>query len=318
MRALTFGELIDEVLNRLGFAGETGSLRDVAKSVVRASHEERVVNRDYSFMRLPAPSTFTLVGGQRNYSLSPYFRSPIWFRDQITGLPLVETQSSMQMDNGRPISTQTSTLGWRFELRGHSNVWAQPLVPGVLAAVSSVPGDDFGNTLTIEGLNAAGNFITETLTIGVALPSPQSFAVVTNIRKNGLAADWEGIVTVTADAAATILTILAPTEFGVYLRQIYILDLPIDGRVIEYDFWRQPARLEEDNDIPSIPAPFSRILVYDALLAMTGYSRATNAEQNYWAQKQVELQHSLDAAYDEGQSNQADNSYIHLVPRGGR
>lgn len=313
MKAVTFGELVSETLTRMGFAGETGSLKDVVESVVRASHEERVLSRDYTFMRPPAPMTFTTVGGQRTYSLAPYVRSVIWIRDQQSGEPLVESQSAMQMDVGRPLSSATLEKSHRFEFRGHTNVWRQPVEAATINATSNDALDN-GNEVTIEGLDADGGYVTETL--AVATPGTQEFSQVTNIRKGETAADWEGTLTITAqDSDLTVLATFAPTNFGTYLRQIYLLDSPTVGRVIEYDFWKMPASLEEDNDVPSIPAPFSRILVYDALLSTTGYSRATQNEIRRWEEKQMELQHSLDAAYDEGTTNAAQANYIHYIER---
>ena len=53
----------------------------------------------------------------------------------------------------------------------------------------------------------------------------------------------------------------------------------------------------------------------DALLSTTGYSRATQNEIRRWEEKQLELQHSLDAAYDEGTANSAEAKYIHFIER---
>ena len=47
-----------------------------------------------------------------------------------------------------------------------------------------------------------------------------------------------------------------------------------------YRFYKRPTVLSHDNDIPDIPYPFSRILVFDALLELYTYNDANPPA--YW------------------------------------
>lgn len=306
--ALTLKNLVDETLSLMGLASETGTIRTMVEERIRANHDNRVLAGDYSFMRFPYPSTLTLTAGVRDYALHPAFRSPIYFRSRTTGEDLVEVNADMLLDGGLSAYDATGEAK-KFELKGVLNVKAQPTEAGVLTATSSAGADD-GNTVTVVGETSAGAVVEETLTLPNA--GTTEFLRILAIRKNG--DTWTGTLTIT-HADGTVVQTLSASSYGQQYRHFYLHLSPTSAEVIEYEFWALPNRLEEDYDIPNIPAPFSRILIYDALLDTQGYSRPTAGEVQRWEQKQMELQHALDSAYQEGLSNGAQGSYVHLVPR---
>ena len=315
MQALTFKQLVDDTLTRMGFKDDTGNLRETVKAAIRANHEHRATQGDYSFMRLTKPRTFTLVPGQQSYALSPDFRAPIYFRRQSDGAPLVEVKSDMLHDQGLPV-TGTSGNAQAFEFRGHTNVLAQPLTASVVRPTSSAGGDN-GRVVTIIGEDANGLYLEVSVTLDSAtLPTTGlTFSRVDSVRKEGTG--WVGTVTVATvePPTAIVLARFPPASYGVFVRHLYLLTAPSAADVIEYDFWKQPNLLSNDYDLPSIPAPFSRLLMFDTLLDLAGFSRPTGEERQQWQDKVGELMHSMDSTYIEGQTNMANASYIHYVPR---
>jgi hypothetical protein len=70
---------------------------------------------------------------------------------------------------------------------------------------------------------------------------------------------------------------------------------------IEYRYYRTPIELEDDNDTPDIPYPYSRILIYDALIELGLYSEDISpAKIQRWTQQIMELEVGLYAAYLSG------------------
>jgi hypothetical protein len=308
-RSLTFKNLQDEVLSLMGFAGDSGSMRDLVKERIRANHDQKVVGGDYTFMVFPYPATLTLTAGVRSYALHQAFRAPIYFRSRTTGEDLIEKPSDMLLDNGDISDTAQGNAG-DFQLRGVLTIQSQSLEDGTVTVTAA---DDPAKTITIAGENTSGVVVEETVTVGTA--SSQTFAAgrIYSVRKNG--EDWVGTVTVTSTPDATVIISLAAAEYGKEFRHFYLLSSPEQAEVIEYSFFRFGARLEEDEDIPSIPTPFSRLLVYESLLDLQGYARWTGNEVQRFTELKMETQFALDSTYQEGQSNGASGSYIHFIPR---
>jgi hypothetical protein len=224
----------------------------------------------------------------------------------------VEAKSDMLMDEGLPGETTSSASVYKFELRGQTNVKKQPATTAVLT-LTNAAGDN-GKTIGIQGEDSDGNYIEEDVVLAASTPTVQSFATVFWVTKKSATA-FVGAVTVSDSGANVLVTIPATSAQGVLYRQIYFLDSPPSADVVEYDFWRLPNTLVSDYDIPNLPPPYSRILIYDALLDSTGYWNPEAAERTRMENIMMEFQHDLDSTYLEGQSNLADGSYIKYIPR---
>ena len=308
-RSFTFKNLQDEALSLLGFRNDTGNMRELVKERIRANHDSRVNQGEHNFMVFPYPTTFTLTPGVRDYALHGAFRAPIYFRSRTTGEDLMEWKSDMLLDEELPAYDSTGGAA-DFQLRGVMTVQNLPTAAGTVAITSSDAGADAGKTVTITGETSSGAVVEET--IAVSATGSTSFARVLGIRKDG--EDWTGTMTAT-HGGSTVLIELGPEEFGKEFRHFYLLRDPEDAEVIEYSFYRFGNRLEDDNDVPSIPAPFSRILVYDALLDLQGYARFSSAETQRFADSMLRLEQDLFATYEEGQSKSAKDSYVHFIRR---
>lgn len=84
---------------------------------------------------------------------------------------------------------------------------------------------------------------------------------------------------------------------------ITLLFEPVAGDVITYHYFRHPVELSADGDTPDIPYPHSRILIYDALLALGLYAEDITPQKiSLWAKKQSELEVGLYGAYMQADS----------------
>lgn len=307
--AKTFLELQDAVLLKLADNGDSAILRDLVKAAIAENHSRRVSSQNWSFMRWPVPPTLSVVAGVRRYSLHEKFGTPLYFKSRITGL-LVERPSDMLGDYDLPDYDATGGAR-RFELAGNSGIKTQPTAASVLTATSNNVADN-GKTLTVTGETASG-YETEALTLPNAGSKIWLAGQVVSIRKNGVG--WAGTVTVTANAGATTVLVLDSDCYGRNYRQFVLEVAPDAADTIDYPFYKLPTLLDDNYDIPDIPAPFSDVLIYDALIDLQGYSRATAGELERWHDQQQAIQFNLENAYTDGQSLGAEASYVHLVPR---
>lgn len=307
---LTFGDLTTETLTLLGFAGDTGMMRTLVQQRLVANHELRALQGERQYLVAPLPSELTLIPGQRTYSLHPAFRSPIYFRVQASGAPLIE------VPNGRPDLLPTATAQWNegsvgFTLRGHSPIFQQPRADGVVVATSSASADN-GRQVEVVGETSTGIELRELLTLPTA--GTVVFAANRVLSVTKLGSGWQGTVTVTA-ADGAVLTQLAPDSGGQLYRQLTLLATPTTALTLEYQFFRFAPRLRRDTDIPVMPSPASRVLVFDTLMDLTGYSRATPVEVQRWQDQRMQIEFDLDTAYAEGQSTDAEANYITYIHR---
>ena len=73
-----------------------------------------------------------------------------------------------------------------------------------------------------------------------------------------------------------------------------LLYTPTASDILTYVYVRQPIELSADADLPDIPYPYSRILIYDALLQLGLYSEDLDgAKERLWQQRQQALELDL-------------------------
>lgn len=309
----TYKDLQDAVLLKLADAGASQTLRDLVKASITENHERRVTSQQWSFMRY-TPPPLTLVAGVKRYSLHEAFGTPLYFRSRTTGRPLVERPADMLASYEIPEVTATGEAE-RFTFGGSSGLRAQPTTNGVVRIVSTNSGDA-GKTVTVCGETADG-YEEETITCNGLTPvdGEEVFLAgqLLTIRKNG--SGWSGTLTATADSGATTLVKLPAAVYGRTYRVIELETLPTGAEIIDYPFYRRMRQLSDANDLPDIPAPHSNILIYDALLDLQGFSRATAGEIARWQELQQLQNFNLENEYLDGQTLGAEASYGTYIPR---
>jgi hypothetical protein len=302
----TFKDLTTQVLSFLDEAGSVGITRTNVQYALNQAHFQRLTEQNWPFMIWDRPESFSLVQGVQQYSLHPEFLRPISFFNRTQGTFLEE----VPMRNYQAVD-QTALGQTNFVLWGEAPVQAQPAAASVLTIVSDSSSDTgaaFAITVTGDTPNGIRS---ETISPNGVTPvsGAVQFTKVTGVSKP---IAWNGMLTVSA-GAVTLLKLFA-TEFGRSYQQIYFPTSPSSPDTIEYRFYKRPAQLVNDGDIPQIRFPFSQILVWDALKTIYGYDgqldpgRAQLIKEN-----QDRLDLAMRQAFLDGQSINAQPRRIRYI-----
>lgn len=312
---LTFKNLGDQVMNFLDQAGIVGTPRDVVDDTIRRVHNSRLIERKWNFMLWDAQQTLSTVAGQKVYSLHSEFLRPYWFfnrttkrtMEQVYGSTLLPSDGVRDYDSGFGTGDWTAQTGeaYRFQLGGVTPVANQPSSASVLTITGTAL-----KTVTVKGETTDG-ITTETITVGT--PGTTQFTKILQVTKGE---GFTGLMTMTSNGGAVTNLKLFAAEYGRQYRQLELLNAPVAVETLIYKFYRKPSYLDSDNSIPDIPAPFSEVLVYDALLQMGAYNQNLSASaRGLWKEEQFRLEQGL-LDYDDGpDSLGAAPTYQNWTPR---
>lgn len=310
----TFKQLQDAVLQWMADSGDTGLLRTLVKDSLNRTHQNLLNDDRYDFMLWPRTETLAVAANRKTYALHPRFQYPYFFYNPDTDIYLEEIPPKGLMESQADWNDGDSDEVDRFMLTGLSKVLRQPAAASTLTFTSTNT-EAANQSFLITGI-VSGVAVTETLTSGTTwttLTTTNSFEVVEDITKVG--SGWAGTVTVTADSGATTVLVLPASEVGFQYRVLELLENPTAAQTILYRFYRQPRQLTQDNDIPDLPGEFDDILVYQTLLAMVGYTRATNDEQALWAANVKRLTDVLQMTYRASRTMGGRPTYTRYIPR---
>jgi hypothetical protein len=304
---LTYLDLQNKFLRSLDEAGTTGTTQSIAQDYIQSAQAARCTQDDWPFMLWPQVETFTTSTSTRIYTLHQEYLKGLWFRNRTTKVLLTETPFRTIESTGADWNNDSASAD-RFILTTRSQVQAQPTADGTLVLVSTSASDVTGPTVIIRGMTANG-MTTETLTANgtTNVTSTNTFKAggILQITKTGT---WVGRLTISA-GSTTVLTLFA-TEYGRSYTQLELLAIPNGADVIEYKFFRQPNPLANDYDIPDVPAPFSEILLYDALLLYAGYNPVTANAVDRWKDQRDRIEKAMTTAYLDPQTIGSDVRYI--------
>ena len=189
-----------------------------------------------------------------------------------------------------------------------SPVAAQPSTTGTISILSSASADQSKDVI-IRGLDGSDVITTETISSNgsdgtTPVSSSTSYKKILKVTKSGT---FAGTLTVRDNAGNTMLS-LGTADYGKNYAQIKLLRDPAQADTIEYATYRKPVKLSDNNDIPDIPDPFSRILIWDTLLTLCAYDEVQ--PQPIWVQKQREWEQRLQQTFLEGQTPGARARYM--------
>lgn len=274
---LTFKNIQDEVLRYLDQPGEDGHGLDLVKDAINRTHANRLTEDKWSFMLWPRPVSLAFVTGQRVYQLHHELSSLSDFTHSGGG-PLFEVPSRQRYESG----VYDSKV--HFEFVSTSPVRVQP-AEGVVTVSGAAK---------IRYIDSDGDIQEETLS-----SAPTSFDVVEILK---VTKTDTGTLVLTDINAVSLLNLTAD-QYGKEYPQIRLFGNGVSGETATYRFYRKPSILTHDNDIPDIPYPYSRIMVYDSLLELATYN--DSLPQAYWVDQQSRLDLQMRQAYIEGNSDSA-------------
>lgn len=300
----TLKTLRDEVLYWLDEAGNTGTTKTNVDAAINQAHFNRLTKELWPFMVWDTAETFSLTANQRTYALHPEFFRPAYFYNQTRREYLREVPLRTLAPSGVDWNRDTNVS--QFTLWGRSAVATQPASASTLTLSSTAPADNAASTLTIRGV-VNGAVTTETITCNTT--GSKSFSKILGVTKGAV---WFG--TLTLAAGATTLLQLNNDEWGRSYQQLYLLGAPSSADTIEYRFYRLPSPLTADNDVPDIPPPFEKVLVWDALLMMLAYDNQAEAPRmQEFSKWQFELDTAMRLAFLEQQGVEAEPQYIRMT-----
>ena len=298
----TFRHLRDQVLKWIDELGET-TTEDIVKEVMNQAHSQRCTEKSWNFMMYPVAQTFTTVAGQRMYTLHQEFNRPLYFYNRTQKKFLTEHPTYQLAEHADPVLSDNTTYPDQFIFHGETP-FKQNLSAASTVSVVSNSTDDTGVTfqIVVKGENTDGEIVAEVLTLSGLTPvaTTTSFVYLLAVTKSK---NFNGTISVKDSAANTLLTLL-PWEMGRTYRQVYLLDNPQAGDVIEYKFYHQPLVLINDYDIPDIPGPYSQILVWDTLILLaSGYLTSTTPTSlEAWRNMQRSWEYNLYSYEMKGQT----------------
>ena len=309
----TYKELQDAVLQWMADSGDTGLLRTLVKDALNRAHQNLLNDDRYDFLLWPRTETLSVTVGQKVYALHPELSQLLFVYNPTTDEYLEEVAPKGLMESEADWNDGTIDQPDRFMLTGLSKVLTQPSAASVVTATTTGGTESSANSLLITGISN-GVIVTETLTSGsswASLTGSQSFDVITDITKIG--ATWSRTVTLMANGQT--LLILGAASYGQQYRTLELLESPTTATSLLYRFYRRPRQLVYDNDIPDVPAGFGDILVYTALIAMQGYTRATSTELDFWAAQIRKLTDTLQMTFRAARTMGGRPTYTRYIPR---
>jgi len=308
----TFKQLQDAVLQWMADGGDTGLLRTLVKDGLNRTHQNLLNDDRYDFMVWPRNETLSVIANQKVYALHPRFQQPLYFYNPDTNIYLEEIPPKGLMESQADWDDGDTDEVDRFMLTGVSKVQAQPATAGVVT-VTSAGTASANQSVIITGISS-GVPATETLSSGsswTSLTGTTTFEVIEDVTKVGTA--WAHTLTLTC--GGTTILVLPASEWGVQYRMFELVENPSTAQTVLYRFYRQPRQLSQDNDIPDLPGDFDDILVYQTLLAMVGYTRATPDEQQLWQAQIRRLTDVLQMTYRSSRTMGGRPTYTRYIPR---
>jgi len=296
----TFDSLRRQILRELDEEGDAPSTRVLASDYLNQAHQMRALSYSKFFLLHPKPAYIHTKPGEQRYTLNPMVANILYLRNDTEEILMREIPN-------RGLST--GTFDWakedgtarEFMFWGHTQVKNQPKVPGVLTVVSSNNGDGgvVGGTslayqVAVKGINTEGDVFIEIFTLEGLTPvtGNYEFEEIISVTKSG---EFNGTVTLTADAGATTLLTLSPVEMGKQYRQIFLVQRPEYPEVLSYRFFRKPLIMLNDYDVPELPSPYSQLLVWDALILFAGYNTDIRMETlQAWTQQKEHWELALE------------------------
>ncbi len=295
----TLKSVRDQVLAFLDEAGATGNVVTNINNAINHSHQLRLMTESWPFMLWDSAETFMLTANQQQYILHPEVASLYYLYNQTAKRFMVEIPTrqfdQLQADHNSEHGAE------RFMIRGRSPVKAQPSAATTLRVVSSSTGDTSAMAVTVRGVDANDEVVSESFTMNgtTQVTGTTSFVKVLRVTKSG---SFAGTLTLSTSGGTTLLS-LTTSEFGKSYPTIQLLQLPQSTDTLEYQFYRQPLLLTDDYDMVDIPPPFGQVLVYDALCHIAQYAADLKSSSvTFWGEERAAWDTAMRQTYLEGQT----------------
>lgn len=267
------------------------TLPTLVDAALNNANRQRALEYPWEWMLYPKTCTLSIVAGTTRYALHQEFHRPYWVYEPTTHLYWREVPQRMLAEQD-PTHNAAEPL---FTYGGVQPVKRQPS-GSVVRAVSSSSADGSSVSVTLVGETAAGDVATETLTMNgtTLVTGTTSFDILLEVRKS---AAFTGTLTLTDASSNTLLTLDAG-EMGRSYRVLELLGAPTTATSVSYRFFRAPREMTADYDLPAVPGAHAQLLVWDALVQLSGYfSNVSPQTLGMWREQQMAAQVALYTAW---------------------
>lgn len=287
----TLASLRADVLAKLDETGDTSTTKTNVDNALNEANQRRATAFDWSWMMWPQAETITLSAGVQTYSLHQEVDRILYLYNR-TSKTYQKAVPFREINPNGPNLLDASS-GDKFHFMGMSPVQNQPTSSSVLTIVSTSASDTgAGDAVIVTGETTSG-LQSETITPNGTTPAVGNVSF-TRITAVTLTAAWVGTLTMTSNSAAVTNLVLNPGELARQFQQIFLTWSPAGGDVLEYKFFRKPKVLTADNAVPDIPFPYSKILVFDALMDLAAYNGQMDGPRvRHWEGKIAEIEKQL-------------------------
>lgn len=311
--ARTFKDLQDNVLEWMADENDAGLMLTLVKQALDKTHRKILTAEQYDFMLSPV-STLAVVAGQQSYALPADFLSMLWVRpeNETELMEDIPVKSEEEAEDGEEV--RDSWTPFRYRIVGVQGVKAQPTTAGVVVVTPSGGSEAAANGVIVQGLDSNGEWVEEALTSGstwASLTTTNSFKTVTNVIKTG--ATWTRTIAVTS-GSVTLVSLKATEKVKQY-QMLELTRVPQVAKTLEYRYYRKPAELVYDYQLPQIPEIFSDLLEYEVLKLMSGFSRATQEELVVWQKESDHLFGQMRQNYQQSRALAGRTRRVRMAPR---
>lgn len=306
----TLKDLRDQVLRNLDELGDTGTTFGLVTNLLNQANHNRAMEYASQFLVWDIPVVLTTEVGRQTYALHEEFMRPLYFFNRATKRYLEEVPERQLGPEGYRWNDATGPAG-HFVLWGRTQVKRQPTSRSLLTIVSDdasdVPADADDGSLDVfvRGETVDGEVASEIISPNgtTEVESVNSYTKIMQVTRAG---PWIGNMTMSSNEGEVVNLQLTDCELGKMYQQLFLLQNPTVEEDIEYRFYRNPIRMTNDYDQPDVPYPFSQILVWDALVMMSGYNTELNPQAvAAWKGMQTDMQIAMTNNFIEGQSMEA-------------
>jgi len=185
---------------------------------------------------------------------------------------------------------------------GVSRVMAQPTTAAgsKLSFATDASGDE-GKKITVSGYDSAGVWQVEEVTLDA---TDSTTAVESSVTYNdGQVEDivkqetFTNKLTVTADAAATTVLVLAPNELSFEAPIVRLKDVPDNADSIKYYFYQKPRKLTDSHQRPMLPEDFQWKIGMNGVLELAHLAEKDFEQATYYRNlKEQGIQEMIDWA----------------------
>ena len=246
------------------------------------------INLNYDGSEALSGGTFTILGqGMYNLPIQTSRPAILWHEAFDYVYPIEYVTDRAFMDSNIDLDDDQEPLIYR--MWGEDWVINQPRTAGLINCVSSSTADTAAE-VTIFGV-VSGYPDSEKISLNgtTTVPTAKSFTSIERITKDS---STTGRVTVTSDSGNTSIAVLPAgnTTTGIQYKKIELFPYPDDVYQINVQYYKEPYKLVNDDDIHEIGSDFDNAIILLSTATLNGEQSKDKNVANFYSLYEKEIQ----------------------------